>query len=400
METFPRARRPHNKTRLGCYSCKKRRVRCDQERPECRNCIGRGFDCEFPVLKRKSKEEERGPASRAVLRTRELEEADGPDSTVTRIVLPPQPPSPYNLNLVDLQFIQHFNNQSLSLSHRMVKDSMMAFAASHIGWLTKSDDLHKKAAAYQTSAYRRLRKAIGGFSQETADAVLAATAVLTWQATEWKSWSALHQGMKAVMESMRHYASTSLFSTILLFNIRELDSCTSFSPPSPRDTQRLNLCIAHLRSAAAFINRATPLHIQLYQLLLTFALRVQATPPSLAMTPDEQYEILFPLRGWIFLMPTAVLDSEVMDVNHLVCFSFYNATVLAIRPFFSEAATLFYKVLHTEPLREIHKHFVYAEMMEIKRKEEEKEGAEREEESEAEVGGILSEVNRTSVSRS
>ncbi len=81
-------------------------------------------------------------------------------------------------------------------------------------------------------------------------------------------------------------------------------------------------------------------------------------------------------------MPSAVLNTEVMDVNNLVCFSFYNATVLAIRPFFSEAVKLFYGVLHTEPLREIHRHFVYAEAVE------------RRKGSEGERGAILKEVVR------
>jgi hypothetical protein len=190
--------------------------------------------------------------------------------------------------------------------------------------------------------------------------------------------------MKAVMESMRPYAATSRFSTILLFNLRELDACTTFTPPSPHDIVRLDLCITHLRSASSFIHRATPLHIQLYNLLLTFALRVQSSPLNSPMTPDEQYEILFPLRGWIFLMPSAVLNTEVMDVNNLVCFAFYNATVLAIRPFFSEAVKFFYRVLHTEPLREIHRHFVYAEVVERGKGKE----------GEGEVGGILKEVVR------
>ncbi|KAF2277238.1 uncharacterized protein EI97DRAFT_375849 [Westerdykella ornata] len=38
-------RRPHQKSRLGCATCKKRRIKCDQTRPSCRNCVKRGLEC-------------------------------------------------------------------------------------------------------------------------------------------------------------------------------------------------------------------------------------------------------------------------------------------------------------------------------------------------------------------
>ncbi|KAF1956102.1 hypothetical protein CC80DRAFT_535490 [Byssothecium circinans] len=43
-------RRSHNKTRLGCANCKKRRIKCDCTHPICGNCKKREQDCSFLLL--------------------------------------------------------------------------------------------------------------------------------------------------------------------------------------------------------------------------------------------------------------------------------------------------------------------------------------------------------------
>ncbi|KAF2637021.1 hypothetical protein P280DRAFT_509992 [Massarina eburnea CBS 473.64] len=43
-------RRSHNKTRLGCANCKKRRIKCDCTHPVCDNCKKRGQECSFLLL--------------------------------------------------------------------------------------------------------------------------------------------------------------------------------------------------------------------------------------------------------------------------------------------------------------------------------------------------------------
>ncbi|GKZ25154.1 hypothetical protein AbraIFM66951_006633 [Aspergillus brasiliensis] len=43
-----RHRAHHNKSRLGCFTCKSRRVKCDESRPICSSCSSRGEPCAFP----------------------------------------------------------------------------------------------------------------------------------------------------------------------------------------------------------------------------------------------------------------------------------------------------------------------------------------------------------------
>ncbi|KAK2767675.1 hypothetical protein FQN54_003833 [Arachnomyces sp. PD_36] len=43
------SRRPHNKSRKGCSQCKKRRIKCDEIRPQCSNCQDYKSRCLYPL---------------------------------------------------------------------------------------------------------------------------------------------------------------------------------------------------------------------------------------------------------------------------------------------------------------------------------------------------------------
>ncbi|KAF3941359.1 hypothetical protein ABW19_dt0204718 [Dactylella cylindrospora] len=43
-----RHRKSHIKSKNGCFSCKDRRVKCDEAKPECQNCLKRSLRCEYP----------------------------------------------------------------------------------------------------------------------------------------------------------------------------------------------------------------------------------------------------------------------------------------------------------------------------------------------------------------
>ncbi|KAK6353298.1 hypothetical protein TWF696_005270 [Orbilia brochopaga] len=43
-----RHRKSHIKSKNGCFSCKERRVKCDEAKPECQNCLKRALRCEYP----------------------------------------------------------------------------------------------------------------------------------------------------------------------------------------------------------------------------------------------------------------------------------------------------------------------------------------------------------------
>jgi hypothetical protein len=45
----PIPRKGHTKSRRGCYSCKRRRIKCNERHPDCNHCIKAGLQCEYPA---------------------------------------------------------------------------------------------------------------------------------------------------------------------------------------------------------------------------------------------------------------------------------------------------------------------------------------------------------------
>lgn len=82
----PMPRKGHRKSRNGCISCKRRKVKCDEAIPKCRGCVRLELDCMYDE-KKKENEAKQG---QVVVMTRPLS----------------VDPSWFNIN--DIRFFQHF----------------------------------------------------------------------------------------------------------------------------------------------------------------------------------------------------------------------------------------------------------------------------------------------------
>ncbi|KAF2117570.1 hypothetical protein BDV96DRAFT_597489 [Lophiotrema nucula] len=45
----PIPRKGHTKSRRGCFNCKRRRIKCNEQHPECNHCIKAGLPCDYPA---------------------------------------------------------------------------------------------------------------------------------------------------------------------------------------------------------------------------------------------------------------------------------------------------------------------------------------------------------------
>lgn len=63
--------------------------------------------------------------------------------------------------------------------------SLLALSASHLAWLTGCPLAANIAFEHRGVALKGLHGAIGSFLRENSDAILAASLLLSWQATEW-----------------------------------------------------------------------------------------------------------------------------------------------------------------------------------------------------------------------
>ncbi len=73
---------------------------------------------------------------------------------------------------------------NIASSHPFVMHSILAFSATHLAWLTKSAETNNIAYHHRGIALGGLQEAIGNFSKANSDAILAASILLSWQATE------------------------------------------------------------------------------------------------------------------------------------------------------------------------------------------------------------------------
>lgn len=73
---------------------------------------------------------------------------------------------------------------AIALSNDFVMSSILALSAFHLALVTKDQETKQLAYHHKVTALRGLQTAIGSFSKDNCEAILAASVLLSWQATE------------------------------------------------------------------------------------------------------------------------------------------------------------------------------------------------------------------------
>jgi len=71
------------------------------------------------------------------------------------------------------------------MSSDFVMNALLALSASHLAWQTKNSDTDDLAYHHRSIAIKGLHEAISTFSEHNAEAILAASMLLSWQARDW-----------------------------------------------------------------------------------------------------------------------------------------------------------------------------------------------------------------------
>jgi Fungal specific transcription factor domain len=74
---------------------------------------------------------------------------------------------------------------AIALSSDFVLSAVLALSASHLAWQTKNTETEHLAYQHRGVALKGLHEAIGAFARDNSEAILAASMLLSWQATEW-----------------------------------------------------------------------------------------------------------------------------------------------------------------------------------------------------------------------
>ena len=89
--------------------------------------------------------------------------------------------------LIDLVLLTNFAIRFLSIasSYPYVMHALLSFSANHLAWTQSSPETRNLQIHHGSIALRGLHEAIGSFSPANADAILAASLLMLWQATDW-----------------------------------------------------------------------------------------------------------------------------------------------------------------------------------------------------------------------
>ncbi|KAL1840314.1 hypothetical protein VTJ49DRAFT_567 [Mycothermus thermophilus] len=299
----PIPRKGHTKSRRGCYSCKRRKVKCQETLPKCANCLRLGLRCEYPPRKDL---------------VRSLPEDD--------LYFPASPPSaplqstPTAFTADDLRFFHHFltaaypelpilgeriwqDVSAMSHSYDYLMHSMLGLAASRLTTSGQAD-FSAQGLAHRVKAIQSLNAALTTPPRSTAeaDARYAAITSLTFQAT------CLPEGMREFLVMLRgcHILESSMREDSIFRSFTPAcheEAVRRIVPPNPiplSEDQKalLNDCIASLRAIAPLCTSplevawmaATERVLQLAKVSVTAGMaRIPAHYAILNDAPDEQF---------------------------------------------------------------------------------------------------------------
>ncbi|KAF2268162.1 hypothetical protein CC78DRAFT_510601 [Lojkania enalia] len=178
-----RKRRGHTKSRLGCISCKKRKIKCQETWPSCANCVKRGCACRYPTVFKHTQH----------------------DRIVSEVLSNPRPfvrlsdtPSMYSAN--DMRLFHHFliaahprippeheavwirDVPAFSHQYDYLMHALLALSDSHLSMFV-NDPKANMALAHRQKAIRGLEQAFSKWppTAEEIHAILATSYLLSFQ---------------------------------------------------------------------------------------------------------------------------------------------------------------------------------------------------------------------------
>ncbi|KAI9849154.1 MAG: hypothetical protein M1837_005384 [Sclerophora amabilis] len=286
-----------------------------------------------------------------------------------------------SLSKVDLRLIHHLASISMEMRARdagkftvwtqkipiflrlaslypFVMHSLLSFSATHFGWITGCRATDNIAYHHRGVALTGLHEAIGSFSKENSDAVLAASMLLKWQFPEWHGWASLMQGTETVIDAMQEWSQDSVLAEVIAEQTifpRAPPSPVPLDPhrisePRQEDVIMLQQVYSALRKLETFVSENLEESKRVDELMsLVRKLRLHLPVHSAA----EQFKLLHPLRGWIFWLPISLLQCMKDEPSVLVIIAHFYAVALAVEPLFPEVGSAYFGSMSLRPIEEI-----------------------------------------------
>ncbi|KAH6672083.1 hypothetical protein B0J14DRAFT_86181 [Halenospora varia] len=200
-------RRPHQKSRTGCMTCKRKKIKCDELKPSCQYCVDRSIQCTYASAKSVS-------PNRRSRTPNGLMTPSAAASTPSSLMLSPAVLSHHitagrQWNLCDLELL-HFYTASTSLtfsnaperrhvwqyvvpkiafSHEFLLHGLLALSALHLSRISpeRKDSLRANASAHHATAlpmFRAALESIDSLNCHACSAFGTIIAVYEWASSE------------------------------------------------------------------------------------------------------------------------------------------------------------------------------------------------------------------------
>jgi len=238
-----------------------------------------------------------------------------------------------------------------------VMHALLALSATHLTWLTDCPLTANMAYEHRGIALKGLHEAIGNFSRQNSDAVLAASLLLSWQATEWRGWTQLMHGTSSVIDAMQPWKDESQFGDFIAEQ-----STFPTAPPSPApgskklsnprktDLDSLQRAYAQLQKVESHLKESGE-DLKAVQQLMSFVRSVRKVSPN--HTAAQRFEMLNPLRAWLFWLPVMFLQRTQGSPSALIILAHYYTVALVVEPLFPEVGAAYFGSLSLGPIEEI-----------------------------------------------
>ncbi|KAI0472124.1 hypothetical protein GGR56DRAFT_667788 [Xylariaceae sp. FL0804] len=375
-------RRSHTKSRKGCDNCKRRHIRCDENFPQCRNCTKHKVRCPYNAVPVPD-DRAATPDKPDLMWTLEIENAITEWQRTGQFPFPSlciyPAPMPHIYTVEDLRLIFHVaaicNEMSaidangftlwtrqiptilkIGATHGFVMHALLAFSAEHIAFLSSCPHVGNMAYEHRGRAFNGLQEAIGSFSPDNSDAVLAASLVLSWQATDWRSWTQLMQGTSSVIDAMEPWSHESQFGDFIAERSTFPTAPPSPSPdhkphqPGSEDLDAFQQTINQLIKVETHLKHNKE-DAHLIVQLGTFLKGARKVSPIQSI--EDQFDRLRPLRTWLFWLPVMCLKQNGTSPTALVVIAHYYTAAIMMERLFPEIGAAYFGSLAIGPVEQI-----------------------------------------------
>ncbi|CAL5866877.1 uncharacterized protein PFLUO_LOCUS1088 [Penicillium psychrofluorescens] len=249
------------------------------------------------------------------------------------------------------------NLLAISLSYDFVMSSILALSAFHLAFITRDEETRQLAYHHRGIALQGLQTAIGSFSKENCDAILAASILLLWLASDHQSWASLQQGISTVLESMHPFwrqqsELARLVEDQRALKITDLSPGTSESRVLDEEVAQLDQTIQALKLTQKRVSH-NPEHSQRLGELLDFVQKFREDLPT--QTPEQSFERSIILRRWLFWLPPSMLHGGDSEIAALAILSQFFAVGVKLDRFFPEMGGAYLGPLSVGPIGEIYR---------------------------------------------